>query len=181
MSLNIGDAPPAFHLANANKAVGGSQMSLEQAFSRNGLVVAFECNHCPYVVASVSRMNAMAEFCQQNEIGYVGINSNDPLVYENDSFANMEKRALKGMPYAYLHDSEQDIAHAYGAERTPEFFLFNSQHQLVYKGRMDDSPRDPSDVMVRDLDQAIAAMLNGTAPDVPVTQSIGCSVKWKSR
>jgi hypothetical protein len=181
MSLNIGDAPPAFHLANANTAVGGSQMSLEQAFSRNGLVVAFECNHCPYVVASVSRMNAMAEFCQQNEIGYVGINSNDPLVYENDSFANMEKRALKGMPCAYLHDSEQDIAHAYGAERTPEFFLFNSQHQLVYKGRMDDSPRDPSDVMVRDLDQAIAAMLNGTAPDVPVTQSIGCSVKWKSR
>jgi hypothetical protein len=85
------------------------------------------------------------------------------------------------MPYAYLHDSEQDVAHAYGAERTPEFFLFNSQHQLVYKGRMDDSPRDPSDVMVRDLDQAITAMLNGTAPDVPVTQSIGCSVKWKLR
>lgn len=181
MALNIGDAPPDFHLANANTAVGGDQMSLEEAFGRNGLVVVFECNHCPYVVASISRMNAMAQDCQQNEIGYVGINSNDPLVYENDSFANMEKRAQKGMPYAYLHDSEQEVAHAYGAERTPEFFLFNAQRQLVYKGRMDDSPRDPNDVGVRDLDGAISAMLSGKEPDVTVTQSIGCSVKWKSR
>ncbi len=181
MSLNIGDAPPDFHLANANTAVGSNQVSLEQAFDKNGLLVVFECNHCPYVVASISRMNAMAEHCQENGIGYVGINSNDPLVYENDSFANMEKRAQKGMPYAYLHDSTQNIAHAYGAERTPEFFLFNAQHQLVYKGRMDDSPRDPNDVMVHDLDEAITAMLSGKVPDVPITQSIGCSVKWKSR
>ena len=180
MTLEIGDAPPSFRLLNANPNVGGEEISLEQAFGSGGLVVVFECNHCPYVVASISRMDAMADFCNQNSIGFVGINSNDPLVYENDSFENMQKRAKKGMPYPYLHDSEQDIARAYGAKRTPEFFLFGADRGLVYKGRMDDSPRDPNDVSSRDLNAAIVAILGGSEPTITVTESIGCSVKWKS-
>ena len=110
----------------------------------------------------------------------MGINSNDPVVYENDSFDHMVKRAEGGMPYAYLHDATQEIAHAYGAKRTPEFFLFNADHQLVYQGRMDDSPRNPNDVTTTDLADAIDAMLGGQTPPVDYTESIGCSVKWKA-
>ena len=180
MPLITGDAAPAFDLKNANPAVGGDTVSFSDATGENGTVVLFECNHCPYVVASVGRINAMAEHCQSKGIGFVGINSNDPVVYENDSFDHMVKRAKGGMPYAYLHDDSQTVAHAYGAKRTPEFFLFNAQHELVYQGRMDDSPRNPNDVSSADLADAIEAMLSGIAPAVDYTESIGCSVKWKA-
>ena len=180
MTLQTGDAAPDFNLPNANAAVGGDHVSLADAAGANGTLVLFECNHCPYVVASVGRINAMAEACQGKGIGFVGINANDPVVYENDSFEHMVKRAGGGMPYAYLHDASQTVAHAYGAKRTPEFFLFNADHRLVYQGRMDDSPRNPNDVTTADLSDAIEAMLAGKTPAVDYTESIGCSVKWKA-
>ena len=102
------------------------------------------------------------------------------MVYENDSFEHMIKRAEGGMPYAYLHDASQTDAHAYDAKRTPEFFLFDADDRLVYQGRMDDSPRNPNDVTTSELADAIAAMLNGETPAVDATESIGCSVKWKA-
>ena len=145
----------------------------------NGCVVVFECNHCPYVVASVSRLNAMAEYCQSNNIGFVGINSNDPDNYPADSFENMIKRAEKGMPYAYLHDSTQEVATAWGAQRTPEFFLLGADGIVTYHGRMDDNPRDPTKVTTSELKDAIEAMLEGRTPVIQSTDSIGCSVKWK--
>jgi len=180
MSLATGDAAPDFSLQNANAAHGSSTMSLNDAAGENGTLVVFECNHCPYVVASIDRMNAMAAKCQGLGIGFVGINSNDPVVYENDSFEHMVKRAEKGMPYPYLHDASQEIAHAYGAKRTPEFFLFNRDNTLVYQGRMDDSPRHPGEVTATDLDNAIEAMMAGEPVEVDYTESIGCSVKWKA-
>ena len=180
MTLQTGDAAPDFNLPNANASVGGEHVSLADAAGASGTVVLFECNHCPYVVASVGRINAMAESCKSKGIGFVGINSNDPVVYENDSFEHMVKRAESGMPYAYLHDASQTIAHAYGAKRTPEFFLFDAAHQLVYQVRMDDSARNPNDVSTHDLAQAIEAMLAGQTPAVDYTESIGCSVKWKA-
>ena len=180
MPLQSGDAAPDFNLPNANASVGGERVSLTDAAGANGTLVLFECNHCPYVVASVDRINAMATSCLSKGIGYVGINSNDPVVYPNDSFEHMVKRAASGMPYAYLHDASQEIAHAYGAKRTPEFFLFNAADQLVYQGRMDDSPRNPNDVTSNDLADAIDAMLGGQKPPVDYTESIGCSVKWKA-
>lgn len=145
----------------------------------NGCVVVFECNHCPYVVASVSRLNAMAEYCQSSNIGFVGINSNDPDNYPADSFENMVKRAEKGMPYAYLHDATQEVATAWGAQRTPEFFLLNADGIVTYHGRMDDNPRDPTKVTTSELKDAIEAMLEGRTPVIQSTDSIGCSVKWK--
>lgn len=154
-------------------------VSLDQAKGENGTVVVFECNHCPYVVASFSRMDAMAEYCAGVGIGYVGINSNDANNYPDDSYENMVKRANKGLPYSYLHDATQQIAQQYGAKRTPEFFLFNSQLELVYQGRMDDSPRNPTEVTTSELSDAITAMLAGQTPAVVQTDSIGCSVKWK--
>ena len=180
MPLNTGDAAPTFSLKNANPAIGGDSVSFSDAAGPNGTVVLFECNHCPYVVASVDRINAMAEHCRSQNIGFVGINANDPVVYENDSFEHMVKRAGGGMPYAYLHDASQEIARAYGAKRTPEFFLFNAQHDLIYQGRMDDSPRNPNDVSSTELADAIGAMLDGQTPAMDYTESIGCSVKWKA-
>ena len=175
MPLSTGDTAPAFELPNANPNTGPSTMSFEDAKMEHGTLVLFECNHCPYVVASVGRINAMATSCQAKGIGFVGINSNDPVVYENDSFEHMVKRAEGGMPYA-----TQTVAHAYDAKRTPEFFLFDAEDRLVYQGRMDDSPRNPNEVSSTELADAIDAMLGGEAPSVDYTESIGCSVKWKA-
>tara|TARA_B100001113_G_scaffold104246_1_gene84509 strand:- start:9981 stop:10520 length:540 start_codon:yes stop_codon:yes gene_type:complete len=179
MPLRIGDVAPTFSLSNANSNIGGNSQSLEDSIKNNGCVVVFECNHCPYVVASVDRLNAMAEYCQSNNIGFVGINSNDPDNYPADSFENMVKRAEKGMPYAYLHDSTQEVATAWGAQRTPEFFLLDADGVVTYHGRMDDNPRDPTKVTKSELKDAIEAMLEGKTPVIQSTDSIGCSVKWK--
>ena len=178
MTLNIGDAAPAFELQNSNATEGFSMMNLEGSRGENGLIVVFECNHCPYVISSISRLEAMAGKANGLNIGFVGINSNDPTAYPNDSFEHMQTRA-EGMSYPYLHDVTQNVAHAYDAKRTPEFFLFNSELELVYKGRMDDSPQDPTRVQMTELDDAMQAMLAGVAPEITVTESIGCSVKWK--
>ena len=124
-------------------------------------------------------MNNMAEYCKVNAIGFVGINSNDPDNYPADSFENMQKRAGKGMPYPYLHDNTQEVAALWGAQRTPEFFLMNGEGVVIYHGRMDDSPRDPTAATTSELKDAIDAMLAGSTPPVQFTDSIGCSVKWK--
>jgi acyl-coenzyme A synthetase/AMP-(fatty) acid ligase len=124
-------------------------------------------------------MNNMAEYCNVNGIGFVGINSNDPDNYPVDSFENMVKRAEKGMPYAYLHDGTQEVATAWGAQRTPEFFLLDADGVVTYHGRMDDNPRDPTNVTTSELKDAIDALLAGLTPEVQSTDSIGCSVKWK--
>lgn len=179
MSLSIGDIAPDFNLKNANDSAGSEVSSLANSMKKNGCVVVFECNHCPYVVASVERMNDMAVYCQENDIGFVGINSNDPDNYPADSFENMVKRAEKGMPYAYLHDATQEVATAWGAQRTPEFFLINGEGVVTYHGRMDDNPRDPTQVTTSELKDAIDATLAGTTPSIQFTDSIGCSVKWK--
>tara|TARA_B100001093_G_scaffold162960_1_gene155339 strand:+ start:6698 stop:7261 length:564 start_codon:yes stop_codon:yes gene_type:complete len=179
MTLHTGDQAPEFNLQNAHTSIGESMMSLEQSRKENGLIVVFECNHCPYVIGSIGRLEAFAASAASKGIGFVGINSNDPTVYPNDSFEHMQKRAT-GMSYPYLHDEQQDVAHAYGAMRTPEFFLFNADLVLVYSGRMDDSPQDPTKAQTSELADAVEAMLSGSAPAVTSTQSIGCSVKWKT-
>ena len=180
MTLSVGDNLVDFTLKNANNSIGGDEVNAVKYAQENGLVVAFECNHCPYVVASVLRMNSLAKYCFDNGIGFVGINSNDSSVYETDSFEHMVKRAEKGMPYPYLHDEDQSVATEYGAKRTPEFFFFNKDKSLTYKGRMDDSPKNPTDVTSTDLLDAINAVLAGNEPEINATESIGCSVKWKA-
>lgn len=179
MTLLVGDKAPNYSLKNSNTAEGEDVLSLSDSIGNRGCVVVFECNHCPYVVASVERINAMSAYCKEREIGFVGINSNDPVNYPADSFENMVKRAKKGMPYPYLHDPTQVTATAWGAERTPEFFLLDSKGVVVYHGRMDDNPRDPTQVTTSELKDSIDAMVSGIAPSVSSTESIGCSVKWK--
>ena len=180
MALNIGDKALDYTLKNANDEIGGLSLNLQQSTGEKGLVIVFECNHCPYVVASIDRMNNISDYCNSKQIGFVGINSNDASVYANDSFEHMVKRAKNGMPYPYLYDETQEVAHSYGAKRTPEFFLFNSENVLIYRGRMDDSPRDPTQATTSELKDAIDAMLQERTPSVSETESIGCSVKWKA-
>jgi len=154
-------------------------MSLTDVMSHNGAIVVFTCNHCPYVVGSEPRIEAMAERARSEGLGFAGINSNDPVNYESDSWDNMVKRANRGMSYSYLHDDSQDTARAYGAERTPEFYLIDSSGSVVYRGRLDDSPRDPSHTSSSDLSNAMDDLTAGRGITVSRTNSIGCSVKWK--
>jgi len=154
-------------------------MSLTDVMSHNGAIVVFTCNHCPYVVGSEPRIEAMAERARSEGLGFAGINSNDPVNYESDSWVNMVKRANRGMSYSYLHDDSQDTARAYGAERTPEFYLIDSSGSVVYRGRLDDSPRDPSHTTSSDLSNAMDDLTAGRSIAVSRTNSIGCSVKWK--
>ena len=111
-------------------------------------------------------------------MGFVGINSNDPDNYPTDNWEHMIKRA-ETMSYPYLHDASQEVARAWGAERTPEFYLINGQGRITYRGRLDDSPKDPGLATTHELMDAIASLLADEQPDTPRTDSIGCSVKWK--
>jgi len=178
-ALEPGDTAPDFELPNSNSSAGDQSMGLSDVMGENGTIVVFTCNHCPYVVGSEPRIEEAAERARNGGIGFAGINSNDPVNYESDSWNNMVKRAGRGMTYPYLHDASQEVAAAFGAERTPEFYLLDSNRRVLYRGRLDDSPRDPSHATTSELDDAISQMLSGVEISVPRTQSIGCSVKWK--
>ena len=179
-SVEPGAEAPEFHLPNANQSSGQATMALSEVMGENGAVVFFTCNHCPYVVGSEPRIENVAGIARDIGLGFVGINSNDPVKYESDSWENMVKRAKRGMTYPYLHDSSQEVALSYAAERTPEFYLINSDSKVVYRGRLDDSPRDPSHATTSELEDAIRQMTSAQTISVPRTDSIGCSVKWKA-
>ena len=183
MSTDNGTEPgalaPTFRLPNANASVGGSEIDLDGVLKDKGGIVMFTCNHCPYVVASESRIEAVASFAVKSGLGFVGINSNDPERYVSDNWEHMVKRASEGMSYPYLHDSTQDVAMSYGAERTPEFYLISNSREIIYRGRLDDSPEDPSSSKTTDLMDAIEEYLEGKTITNRRTESIGCSVKWK--
>ena len=177
--LEPGALAPTFELPNANGNSGGSTLSLSDVMGENGTVVFFTCNHCPYVVGSEPRIEDAANLARRTGLVFVGNNSNDPVKYESDSGQNMVTRPNTGMSYPYLHDSTQEVAIAYSAERTPEFYLLNNESIVVYRGRLDDSPRDPSHATTSELDDAINELLSGDNVTVARTESIGCSVKWK--
>ena len=143
------------------------------------LVVFFTCNHCPYVVGSdeVTRATAM-KYADQG-VSFVGINSNSVNTHANDSFEHMVQRmAEHRFPWVYLRDESQDVARAYGALRTPHFFVFDADRQLVYTGLGVDSPRETSRMTINDLDNALAEVVAGEPVTTPLTNPIGCNVKW---
>ena len=176
MGYEPGDVVTGFSLANAN---GEGEVTLDEVMTEVGAVVLFECNHCPYVVGSINRINKAAAKAAELGMGFVGINSNDASVYAEDSFENMQKRAEKGMPYPYLYDETQEVALTWGAKRTPEFYLLNGEGEVVYRGRLDNSPRNAMEATTRDLADAMDSLSMGELPPVNRTESIGCSVKWK--
>ncbi len=175
MALEIGKPIVDFSLPG----VDGKTLSPADFAEKPVLVVAFWCNHCPYVRAYEERTIALAkEFA--DKVAFVAINANDAVKYPEDSFPNMQARAKEmGYPFPYLHDESQEIARAYGATRTPEFFVFDSQRILRYHGRLDDNWENPSAVQQRYLRDAISALLNNQLPPVADTEPVGCTVKWK--
>jgi len=146
------------------------------------LVVFFTCNHCPYVIGSDEITRATAEKYLPKGVGFVGINSNSENTYPEDSFANMVVRMEKSrFPWTYLYDKDQSVAKAYGGLRTPHFYVFDENRILVYTGRGVDNPRDTSRMTINNLDKALEELTSGKQISEPVTNPIGCNIKWDGK
>ena len=174
-TLQIGKKAPDFELP----ATDGKTYKLAD-FKERFLVIFFTCNHCPYVIGSDEMTRKTAEKYKDKGVGFIGINSNSPNTYPQDSFENMIKRMDQlHFPWLYLYDASQDIARAYGALRTPHFFIFNEKRELVYTGRGVDNPRESSKSTVNDLDRTLNELTEGSPVSVQVTNPIGCTIKWE--
>lgn len=160
--------------------VDGKRYTLERARGKNGLLVMFICNHCPYVKAIRERIIRDTRELQQYGINSIAIMSNDPADYPEDSFENMKKVALDyGYPFPYVLDETQQVAKDYGAVCTPDFFGFNSKLELQYRGRLDASRKETAPDAARDLFNAMVQVAKtGQGPREQIA-SIGCSIKWK--
>ena len=162
-------------------ATDGRSYSLDDVKGRGGTLIVFVCNHCPYVKAVIDRLARDAAELAAFGIGAVAIASNDAVAYPEDSFDNMKRFAAEHrLPFPYLHDESQDVARAYRAVCTPDFFGFNADQELQYRGRLDESRKASGTGAGRDLFEAmkgIARTGQGPREQIP---SIGCSIKWKS-
>ena len=160
--------------------VNGKILTLNDVRGKNGLLVMFICNHCPYVKAVRDRIFRDARELKEHGVNSVAIMSNDPTDYPEDSFDNMKKVAAElNFPFPYLYDETQVVAKAYGAVCTPDFFGYNKDLKLQYRGRLDASRKDPAPDARRDLYEAmkqVAQTGQGPRDQVP---SMGCSIKWK--
>jgi len=163
-------------------ATDGNTYSLSDFDRHKYLVVFFTCNHCPYVIGSDEVTRTTAEKFMKKGVIFAGINSNSEKTYAEDSFPNMVLRMEKHkFPWVYLYDRDQSVAKAYGALRTPHFYVFNEKRVLVYTGRGVDSPRDTTKMTINDLDRALDELTSGKPVSVPVTNPIGCNVKWEGK
>lgn len=163
--------------------IDGRDHSILGQAGPNGLVVAFICNHCPYVRAVIGRIVRDATDLRAEGIGFVAINSNDAHAYPEDSFDNMKRFAAEHrFPFHYLHDETQKAARIYGAACTPDFFGLNREFKLQYRGRLDASRKEagPPDLR-RDLFEAMKEVARSGKGPVEQVASIGCSIKWKER
>ena len=177
-TLSLGSEAPAFSL----RATDGNTYSLKDFADAKVLVIFFTCNHCPYVIGSDEVTRQTVEKFGPKGVKFVGINSNSPNTYEEDSFENMVKRMKQhDFPWLYLYDETQDVARAYGALKTPHFFVFNEEKKLVYTGRGVDNPRETSKMTVNDLENALEELLAGKEITTPITNPIGCNVKWEGK
>ncbi|MFN2203995.1 MAG: thioredoxin family protein [Caldilineaceae bacterium] len=177
-TLDIGDKALDFKLP----ATDGKTYELSDFDDADVLVVFFTCNHCPYVLGSDEGTRATAEKYASKGVKFVAINSNSPNTYPDDDFDHMVSRMEEQkFPWPYLYDATQEVALAYGALRTPHFYVFNKDRELVYTGRGVDNPRDASKVTVNDLDRALGEITSGKAVSVPLTNPIGCNVKWEGK
>ncbi len=160
-------------------ATDGNTYSLSDFDDAEALGLFFTCNHCPYVIGSDEVTRATAKTFASQGVRFVGINANSVNTYAEDSFDYMVQRMEEHQfPWVYLHDASQDVARAYGALRTPQFYVFDQDRKLVYTGRGVDSPRDTSQMTVNDLENALTELLAGESINTPLTNPIGCNVKW---
>jgi peroxiredoxin len=176
-TLPIGEKAPDFELP----ATDGKTYSLSD-FDDETLVVFFTCNHCPFVVGSDEVTRKTVERFTPKGVRFVGINSNSTNTVPADSFEDMVERMEEhGFPWLYLRDESQEVALAYGAMRTPHFYVLDKERKLVYTGRGVDNPREASKATVNDLERALEEHTSGKPVSVPLTNPIGCNVKWEGK
>jgi peroxiredoxin len=175
MTIALATEAPPFNLPG----VDGQQHSFDDYADKPALAVVWSCNHCPYVQAWEGRMVSLQREFGDRGFELVAISSNDADNYPEDSFEAMKARSEEqGFNFDYLYDEDQSVLTAYGAERTPEVFLFDRDRRLVYHGAIDDS-REEDEVTERYLRDAIEAVLAGEEPPVSETPAVGCTVKRK--
>ena len=176
-TIQLGEKAPDFELP----ATDGKTYKLSD-FDEETLVVFFTCNHCPYVVGSDEVTRKTVEKYAGKGVKFVGINSNSVATNATDSFDHMVKRMEEQkFPWIYLRDESQEIAVAYGAMRTPHFYVFNADRKLVYTGRAVDNPRETDKMTVNDLENALDEHVSGKPITTPLTNPIGCNVKWEGK
>lgn len=174
-TLALGDSAPDFAL----KATDGQTYTLDRFASARFLVVFFTCNHCPFVVGSDELTRGAAEKFRDQGVVFAAINANSETTHPDDSFEHMVARMKEHkFPWTYLRDDTQETARAYGALRTPHFYIFGESRKLVYTGRGTDNPREVSKMTVNDLDNALTELTAGQPVSEPLTNPIGCNVKW---
>jgi len=175
--LPLGTPAPPFSLADTE----GKAVSLDDYKDAPALLVVFLCNHCPFVKHVLPQFVELAREYQRRDVGIVGISSNDVSSYPDDSLEKMAELSSKmDFPFPYLYDESQQVAKDYGAACTPDFYLFDRDHRLVYRGQMDDSrPSNGRPVTGADLRAAMDAVLDGRPVPDDQKPSIGCNIKWK--
>lgn len=178
-SLAIGSPAPMRGVKM--KSVDGSEVSLEKVAGKNGTLVVFTCNHCPWAKMWQSRVAAIGNAALEQGIGVIAINSNDPAEFPEDEYAPMQDRAkMLGYKFPYVVDATSGVAKAFGATRTPEAYLFDAKGKLVYHGAVDDNPRDESAVEKPWLKNAVNAVATGGSIETAETKALGCSIKYRS-
>lgn len=174
-TLELVSTAPDFSVTGTD----GKNYSLADFESASTLVVFFTCNHCPFVVGSDEVTRATAEKFQDKGVAFIGINSNSEKTNPTDDFDQMISRMKEhNFPWIYARDASQEVAQAYGALRTPHFYVFDADRKLAYCGRGVDQPRDTSKIQVNDLEKALAEITAGQSVSVSLTNPIGCNVKW---
>ena len=176
-TLQLGQKAPEFNLiSTSNENVSIS------SFDSKFLVIFFTCNHCPYVTGSDEVTRQTANKFRNKDVSFIAINSNSANTYQEDSFENMVLRMEEyNFPWVYLHDADQKIALKYGALKTPHFYVFNEQRELIYTGRGVDSPLDANKIKINNLELVLDELTSNTLISIPITNPIGCSVKWEGK
>lgn len=179
--LDLGVPAPGFTLPNTNPGAGGETVSLEDFKDARGLLVVFMCNHCPYVIHIRDEFVKFAREYQQKGLAVVAISANDVTTHPDDGPEQMAAEAIKhGYTFPYLYDESQEVAKAYRAACTPDFFLFDGNGRLYYRGQFDDSrPKSGLPVTGRDLRAAVDALLAGEPAPAEQKPGMGCNIKWK--
>ncbi len=158
--------------------VSGAMTSINDAKSKNGVLVIFSCNTCPFVIKNQARMLAVCKWARANNFGVIVVNSNEAERAADDSFDSMKDYAKQqGYSWSYVLDKDSKLADAFGAMRTPECFLFNAAGKLVYHGAIDDNPSDAANVQRAHLQIAMQETLEGKTVTVNFSRSVGCTIK----
>ncbi len=183
--LDLGHMAPDFNLPSTE----GTKVQLSDFNGSKALVVIFMCNHCPYVVHIASTLAQLAQEYMSKKVAFVGINSNDAEAYPADSLDKMgEEKIKRGYPFPYLFDETQAVAQAYSAACTPDIYVFDDNHKLVYRGQFDDTRptriasghyESDNKATGKSLRQALDLILSDSVVPTEQYPSMGCNIKWK--